>query len=130
MLSIVPFGLLVWRWTLHLRKIGALLILSEFLSTGLALNPLIRALEGVSKCKKALLTDGKLRVLDAEGKPMQDIWAIGDCAMAKDRSPLPATAQVANQKALYVTKSSTSRCKGAHRQIKYLNSRIGEIWHI
>ncbi|CAD6587966.1 MAG: hypothetical protein CYPHOPRED_004210, partial [Cyphobasidiales sp. Tagirdzhanova-0007] len=77
----VPFGLLVW-------------------STGLALNPLIRALEGVSKCKKALLTDGKLRVLDAEGKPMQDIWAIGDCAMAKDRSPLPATAQVANQKAL------------------------------
>lgn len=50
-------------------------------------------MQGVSKTKKALLTDEKLHLLDAEGKPMPDVWAIGDCAMVKDDAPLPATAQ-------------------------------------
>lgn len=90
----VPFGLLVW-------------------STGLALNPLVEAMKGVSKTKKALLTDGKLHLLDADGKPMPDVWAIGDCAMVNDVAPLPATAQVANQKAGYVTKTLNSLARGS-----------------
>lgn len=70
----VPFGLVVW-------------------STGLALNPLIEGLQGVSKSNKAVFTDPSLHVLDDQGQPMKDVWAIGDCAMVKDVAPLPATAQ-------------------------------------
>lgn len=67
-------------------------------STGLALNPLVEQLENVSKTKKALLTDGTLHLLDKEGKPMPDVWGIGDCAIVKDGPQLPATAQVGTQK--------------------------------
>ncbi|KAK9900500.1 FAD/NAD(P)-binding domain-containing protein [Cystobasidium minutum MCA 4210] len=89
----VPAGLVVW-------------------STGLALNPLIESLENVSKTKKALLTDGTLHVLDAQGKPMPDVWAIGDCAMVNDGPTLPATAQVASQKADFVTDVLNKLAKG------------------
>lgn len=62
-------------------------------STGLALNPLVEGMQGVSKSKKALFTDPKLHLLDDQGRTMKDVWAIGDCAMVKDVAPLPATAQ-------------------------------------
>jgi NADH dehydrogenase FAD-containing subunit len=81
-------------------------------STGLALNPLVQALEGVEKTKKALLTDGKLHLLDDSGKPLPNVWAIGDCATVKDVDPLPATAQVANQKAAYIIKTLNAIAKG------------------
>lgn len=89
----VPAGLVVW-------------------STGLALNPLIQNLEKVSKTKKAILTDGTLHLLDAEGKPMPDVWAIGDCAMVNDGPVLPATAQVASQKADFVVDVLNKLAKG------------------
>jgi NADH dehydrogenase FAD-containing subunit len=39
-------------------------------------------------------------VLDVEGKPVPDVWAVGDAAIIKsDGPPFPATAQVASQKA-------------------------------
>ena len=82
------------------------------LHAGLALNPLVDSMQGVAKTKKALLTDGKLRVLDDKEQPMRDVWAIGDCAMVKDGAPLPATAQAANQKAMYVSKSLNMMAKG------------------
>lgn len=89
----VPAGLVVW-------------------STGLALNPLIQSLEKVSKTKKAVLTDGTLHLLDAEKKPMRDVWAIGDCAMVDDGPFLPATAQVASQKADYVIDALNKLARG------------------
>jgi NADH dehydrogenase FAD-containing subunit len=47
-----------------------------------------------------LFTNDQLQVLDLEGKPVPDVWAIGDAAIVKsDGPPLPATAQVASQKA-------------------------------
>lgn len=89
----VPAGLVVW-------------------STGLALNPLIQKLEKVSKTNKAVLTDGSCHLLDAEGMPMADVWAIGDCAMVKDGPTLPATAQVASQKADFVIGVLNKLAKG------------------
>lgn len=82
----VPFGLLVW-------------------STGLAPNPLIQSITELDKDKKtgSLLTDKQLRVLRPDGTARDDVWAIGDAAVIQD-GVLPATAQVASQKAKYVTR--------------------------
>ncbi|OBZ66693.1 putative NADH dehydrogenase [Grifola frondosa] len=106
----VNFGLLVW-------------------STGLAPNPLIQAiveaekdpktnrsvlasvtsrsqnkLDGPCMVTRCLITDDNLNVVMKEtGAPDPDVWAIGDASLIKG-APLPATAQVANQKAKYVTK--------------------------
>ncbi|KII91687.1 hypothetical protein PLICRDRAFT_38509 [Plicaturopsis crispa FD-325 SS-3] len=82
----VPFGLLVW-------------------STGLAGNPLIKSITEVGKDEKSrsLFTDENLNVINKDGTPNPDVWAIGDAARIVD-TPLPATAQVANQKAKYMVK--------------------------
>ncbi|OCH92738.1 FAD/NAD-P-binding domain-containing protein [Obba rivulosa] len=83
----VYFGLLVW-------------------STGLAPNPLVQSITEAEKHEKtsSLFTDDHLNVLMKDtGAPDPDVWALGDAAMIKE-VPLPATAQVANQKAKYLTK--------------------------
>ncbi|KAF8651515.1 hypothetical protein AX16_004711 [Volvariella volvacea WC 439] len=82
----VPFGLLVW-------------------STGLAPNPLIQSITNVQKDSKtsSLITNDHLNVIMEDGNPNPDVWAIGDAARI-DTVPLPATAQVANQKARYMAK--------------------------
>jgi NADH dehydrogenase FAD-containing subunit len=90
---LVPAGLVIW-------------------STGLQTNPLVENLDKVSKTKKGLLTDAALHVLDDQGKPMPDAWAIGDCAIIKDGPAMPATAQVASQKADYVIKVVNKLAKG------------------
>lgn len=43
---------------------------------------------------------------------MPDVWAIGDCAMVKDGPTLPATAQVASQKADFVIDTLNKLAKG------------------
>ncbi|KAF7292785.1 FAD/NAD(P)-binding domain-containing protein [Mycena indigotica] len=83
----VPFGLLVW-------------------STGLAPNPLISSITHLKKDvgAKSLLTNDHLNVIGAtDGAADPDVWAIGDCAQITG-AILPATAQVANQKARYLAK--------------------------
>jgi NADH dehydrogenase FAD-containing subunit len=72
-------------------------------ATGLAPSQLIANMEGVLKDAKSgrLLTDDHLRVLDQFGKPINDVYALGDCATIKDND-LPCTAQVAKQKAKYL----------------------------
>nr|GAT48769.1 FAD/NAD(P)-binding domain-containing protein [Mycena chlorophos] len=84
----VPFGLLVW-------------------STGLAPNPLVESITELKKDArtKSLLTNDHLNVVkSATGEVDPDVWAIGDCAQI-DGAVLPATAQVANQKAQYIVKT-------------------------
>jgi NADH dehydrogenase FAD-containing subunit len=121
---LVPFGLLVW-------------------STGLAPNPLIQSISDITKDEKSgrlitpltwiihmssyripnsLITDDHLNVIQTDGTPDPNVWAIGDAAKIKI-APLPATAQglfrpitaseldpniytslVANQKAKYLVK--------------------------
>ncbi|KAF9525269.1 pyridine nucleotide-disulfide oxidoreductase-domain-containing protein [Crepidotus variabilis] len=90
----VPFGLLVW-------------------STGLAPNPLVEVAQGVKKDKKtsSLLTNSHLNVLMDNGRPNHDVWAIGDASTIEDAARLPATAQVANQKAKYLVKKINKLAK-------------------
>ncbi|OSD00481.1 FAD/NAD-P-binding domain-containing protein [Trametes coccinea BRFM310] len=84
----VNFGLLVW-------------------STGLAPNPLIQSITEAKKderTKRSLVTNGNLNVLMKDtNAPDPDVFAIGDAALIQDE-PLPATAQVANQQAKYLTR--------------------------
>ncbi|KAF8178088.1 pyridine nucleotide-disulfide oxidoreductase-domain-containing protein [Mycena galopus ATCC 62051] len=82
----VPFGLLVW-------------------STGLAPNPLISSISEFKKDTKtkSVLTNEHLNLIKTDGTVNPDVWGIGDCAQIED-AILPATAQVANQKAQYLVK--------------------------
>ncbi|KAF8610270.1 putative pyridine nucleotide-disulfide oxidoreductase, partial [Ceratobasidium sp. AG-I] len=93
-----PFGLLVW-------------------ATGLATNPFVEKMQGVAKedsHARRILTDGKLRVLKEDGSVLKDVFALGDCARVKDGPILPTTAQVASQKAGYLTKQLNAKSdKGA-----------------
>ncbi|KAK7042308.1 FAD/NAD(P)-binding domain-containing protein [Favolaschia claudopus] len=80
----VPFGILVW-------------------STGLAPNPLINSITEFKKDEKtkSVLTDEHLNLIRNDATVDPDVWGIGDCAQIED-AILPATAQVANQKAQYL----------------------------
>lgn len=82
----VPHGLCVW-------------------STGLKPNPFTDALDSqvFAKDKRGnLLVDSFCRLLDPQTRdPVPDIFAIGDCATI-DGGPLPQTAQVANQEAIWL----------------------------
>ncbi|TPX61758.1 hypothetical protein SpCBS45565_g07184 [Spizellomyces sp. 'palustris'] len=80
----IPFGALVW-------------------ATGLTATPLIKNMEVSHSRSKRLVTDEYLRVLDKEGKPITDVYALGDCAVIKDQE-LPATAQVASQQGIWLRK--------------------------
>ena len=79
-----PYGLLIW-------------------ATGNKNVPLIESLD-VRKSEhglKRLLTDKFLRLLDKEGMPMENVFALGDAADIEGQS-LPTTAEVAVQKAAYL----------------------------
>lgn len=92
----VPFGLLVW-------------------STGNCQGPLVRGIHEIAKDRAgSLLTNGRLEAIanrehqavDATASPGQlvpGVYALGDCAQV-DGYALPATAQVASQKAAYLSK--------------------------
>lgn len=73
-------------------------------ATGLAPNPLLKSLDLDLDPGKRLITDAWLRILGKDGKPIPDVFALGDCATIKD-TPLPQTAQVATQKAVYLAKN-------------------------
>ncbi|KAJ8101244.1 pyridine nucleotide-disulfide oxidoreductase-domain-containing protein [Lipomyces tetrasporus] len=93
----VNYGLLVW-------------------STGLAPNPFVAGSDVVVKDKRNnIVTDGYLNVYakDSKGKALlnKDVFALGDCAQIDD-GYLPATAQVASQKALYLSKELNKEAKG------------------
>ncbi|KZT30108.1 FAD/NAD(P)-binding domain-containing protein [Neolentinus lepideus HHB14362 ss-1] len=80
----VAFGMLVW-------------------STGLAPNPLVEAMKGVERDARTggVVTNGRCEVVMRGGGAGGDVWAIGDAAVMEG-VVLPATAQVAKQKARYV----------------------------
>ncbi|TXT15761.1 hypothetical protein VHUM_00264 [Vanrija humicola] len=83
----VPYGMLVW-------------------STGLSVNPFVNSLQGVSKDErtKSIHVDPYLRVIGADGKPMDNVFAVGDNSTPNSGNRLPATAQVASQMAGYMHK--------------------------
>ncbi|KAG2221442.1 hypothetical protein INT45_005247 [Circinella minor] len=84
----VPYGLLVW-------------------ATGLTPSPLIDTLAdrvALDAGNQRMMTDGKLQLLEKDNlETLQNVYALGDCATIDDYD-LPATAQVATQKASYLAK--------------------------
>ncbi|KAJ3477470.1 hypothetical protein NLI96_g10440 [Meripilus lineatus] len=111
--ELVPFGLLVW-------------------STGLAPNPLIQSITEVEKDPKSssLITDDHLNVILKEsGKPDSNVYAIGDAATIKG-APLPATAQVANQKAKYLTKKLNVIIKDSKHLVPFKFHNAGSLAYI
>ncbi|KAL7311986.1 hypothetical protein PS15m_007797 [Mucor circinelloides] len=108
----VPYGVLVW-------------------STGLTQNPLVESFTSAAKDKSGqrILTDGQLRVIEKESKaPYPNIYALGDCATILDND-LPATAQVASQKAGFLTKNLNAIAKKGYelpdgKEFKYKNNGI------
>ncbi|THH18896.1 hypothetical protein EW146_g2185 [Bondarzewia mesenterica] len=108
----VPFGLLVW-------------------STGLASNSLVLSMTELKKDEKSgsLITNDRLNVLRANGDPDPDVWAIGDAAKIEGSS-LPATAQVANQKAKYVTKLLNKIVKGREAKDPFVFQYLGSLAYL
>ncbi|KAI8910774.1 FAD/NAD-P-binding domain-containing protein [Gorgonomyces haynaldii] len=70
-------------------------------ATGLSPNPLITSLDLPLDPGKRLYTDAHLRVLGKDDQPINNVFALGDCATIKGNI-LPQTAQVASQKAIYL----------------------------
>ncbi|KAI9207179.1 FAD/NAD(P)-binding domain-containing protein [Polychytrium aggregatum] len=81
----IPFGALIW-------------------ATGITSTPLGESLGGVMKEERSnrVITNEYLTILDKNGQALDGIYAIGDCAVIKDKN-LPATAQVADQKGRWLT---------------------------
>ncbi|KAJ3035415.1 hypothetical protein HDV00_004013 [Rhizophlyctis rosea] len=104
----IPFGALVW-------------------ATGITATPLTKALT-VTKDPRSqrIHTDDFLRVLDTEGKPIQDVYALGDCAMIKDK-PLPATAQVAAQKGIWLKKHLNDLAKYNEDKQPFAYHHVGSM---
>ncbi|KAI0035823.1 FAD/NAD(P)-binding domain-containing protein [Vararia minispora EC-137] len=108
----VPFGLLVW-------------------STGLAPNPLVASVTGRLKDDKtkSLLTDDHLNVIKPDRTPDRDVWAIGDAARGEGQV-LPATAQVANQKARYLVRKLNRMAKGGVPSEPFLYKNQGALAYL
>lgn len=73
-------------------------------ATGLTPIPLIKNLACMHDNQTGrILTDGCLRVKQDHDKLLQNVYALGDCAII-DGQPLPCTAQVAKQEAQYLAR--------------------------
>ena len=72
-------------------------------ATGIAPSSLVRSLQTSKDPSGRILTNAHLQVLGLDGTPIPGVYALGDCAAIKD-FPLPATAQVAKQKAIYLAR--------------------------
>lgn len=99
-------------------------------STGLMMNPFVEnALKGLVKRHEksgAIMTDERLQVQDPNGKPVPDVFALGDCATLEGSS-YPATAQVANQKARWLAKRLN---KGDIKDSKFTFKDMGIMAYI
>lgn len=85
-------------------------------STGITTSPLIASLTSIAKEERTgkVLTDNNLNLIAANSAThggngaITNVWAIGDCASFQSGEILPATAQVASQKAVYLAKQFNS----------------------
>ncbi|KAI8088961.1 FAD/NAD-P-binding domain-containing protein [Halteromyces radiatus] len=109
----VPYGMLIW-------------------STGLSANPLVESLKDIAKDERShrILTNEHLQVLDDEKKePYSNVYALGDCATILNQD-LPATAQVANQKAIYLSKTLNNEVKGKPTDQGFSFKNMGSMAYI
>jgi NADH dehydrogenase FAD-containing subunit len=103
----VPFGTLVW-------------------ATGITATPLVRALEVAKDKTSRIVTNEFLEVLDNNGNPIKDTYALGDCAAIKDNA-LPATAQVAAQKGMWLKKHLNKLVQGQDSPKPFVYRHMGSM---
>ncbi|KAG6850786.1 hypothetical protein H0H93_008824 [Arthromyces matolae] len=127
----VPFGLLVW-------------------STGLSPNPLVDSIAEVKKHNSIglvfsitslnayiehqwrfvrLLTNEYLNAINEDGTISEDVWVVGDCGSI-DGEPLPATAQVAAQKGIYLAKALNKIANGQVLSKGFEFKNLGSLAYI
>lgn len=94
-------------YTLNLKEQGEVGVGMCVWSTGLMMNPFVEnALKDKVKQhpkSHGILTDSRLQIQSPSGAPIKDVYALGDCAVLEGTS-YPATAQVAAQKASWLSK--------------------------
>lgn len=94
-------------YTVKLKEEGEIGVGMVVWSTGLMTNPFVsNALAGkVKQHEKSggILTDDRLQVKRPDDSILDDVYALGDCAVLEGTS-YPATAQVASQKAQWLAK--------------------------
>ncbi|KAJ3075685.1 hypothetical protein HDU98_007242 [Podochytrium sp. JEL0797] len=95
--AIVNFGMLVWS-----TGISPVPFVKELTSANAESGKVAVAAKDTTMGR--LLTDEYFRVLDPQMKPLDRVYALGDCATIQDRH-LPCTAQVANQKGAWLSKA-------------------------
>lgn len=94
-------------YTLKVKEEGEVGVGMVVWSTGLLANPFVQ--NGLQdKVKKhersgSILTNERLQVKDKNDRPIEDVYALGDCAILEGTA-YPATAQVASQKAVWLAK--------------------------
>ncbi|ORY33540.1 FAD/NAD(P)-binding domain-containing protein, partial [Rhizoclosmatium globosum] len=93
----VDYGMLVWS-----TGVGPVDLVKDLTSSALARD----------KTMGRIITDNHCRVLDANLKPIDRVYALGDCATIQDRQ-LPCTAQVANQKGAWLLKALNKSIKAS-----------------
>ena len=84
-------------------------------ASGVKAQTLANPLEGLRIAQNGrLAVDTKLRVLRADGHPVESFYAMGDCAAAplKDGGVVPATAQAAHQQAGILARSLARQMRG------------------
>ena len=94
-------------YTLDLKEEGEVGVGMCVWSTGLMMNPFVEKhlQDKVALHEKThgILTDDRLRAKRPDGSVMENVHALGDCAVLEGTA-YPATAQVANQKAGWLAK--------------------------
>lgn len=96
---------------------------------GLAMNPFVQTLKGKVKQHDrsgSILTTERLQAKDVSGKPIKDVYALGDCAILEGTS-YPTTAQVASQKAYWLAKRLN---KGDIEQNEFKYKDLGVMAYI
>lgn len=94
-------------YTMKLKEEGEIGVGMCVWSTGLMMNPFVeKHLQNkvaLHEKTHGIVTDDRLRAKRADGSVMNDVFALGDCAIMENAA-YPATAQVANQKANWLAK--------------------------
>jgi NADH dehydrogenase FAD-containing subunit len=94
-------------YTLDLKEEGEVGVGMCVWSTGLMMNPFVekhlQSRVALHEKTHGILTDDRLRAKRPDGTVMENVHALGDCAVLEGTA-YPATAQVANQKAGWLAK--------------------------
>lgn len=104
--EVLPTGLVVW-------------------STGVGPSPVTKGLSCDKSKRGRIAVDDHLRVLRG-GKPIPDVYAIGDCA-ANIHKELPTLAAVASRQGAYIGKEMNNILRGKGMQSPFMYRSLGSM---